>query len=169
MNRALRRLGTAAALTDDMIANVFRPSEFRSAGAPAQRSFDLVEPGPARLYEELRVIAEVMPAAKDDDEEAPSLVAFRKYAGELLPALQSHRRGLLLTLLELLEPRVTESALAGEHEWVRQLEEARQWLDRQRLAWQERAERLESRRLHRRIGRLAARWPLSSHRHEGAE
>lgn len=166
VNRALERIGITAALTDDMVADVFRPAELRSSGAAAQGCFDLVEPEAARLYEGLCTAADVAPPERDS-EEPTTLVAFRDHARELLPRLQSHRRGLLLTLLELLEPTVTEAAFAGEHEWVRQLEEARQWLDSQRLAWQERAERLESRRLDRRLGRLARRLFLRGRRAQG--
>lgn len=154
MNGALTRLEIGTTLNDVMIAEVFRPAELRATSAEAKSCFELVEPEAVHLFAELCRAADVGFSDREDEKCAP-LMAFHRHALELLPSLRSHRRGLLLTLLELLEPEVTEAAVAGEHEWVRQLEEARQWLDQERLT-------LENRSLRRRVARIARRLPLSS-------
>jgi hypothetical protein len=158
LNRALARLEIPGALTDAMISEVLRPAELRSTGTEAQGCFDLIQPAAAQLYGDLVHAADVLPM-EAQVEGPPTLGEFRSYARDMLPGLESHRRGLLLTLLELLEPTVTEEAFAGGHEWIRQLEEARQWLEAQLTA-------LERRSIRRRLERLAHRWRSRSVKNE---
>jgi O-antigen biosynthesis protein len=152
-----RRLGVDIAVTPEILTQLYRPAELHSSDDWARASFALVEPGAAAVYGDLVRAADVVPPDPPPSDEPPELAAFRASARDFLPHLRMHRRGLLLTLLELVSPDTVEAAIELQRAWIAELEEAKEWLDEQRFAWKAIADDLERRRLKSRIARLTGR------------
>jgi hypothetical protein len=160
LNEALQqKLRLDLSVTPEMVAEHYRPTELHVGDAWAHRSFAVIEPEAAQLYSDLLSVADVIapePVATDEPEE---LATYRRLVQELLPSLGSHRRGVLLTLVELVAPEIAERAITSQREWTLQLEEAKEWLDEQRLGWMQRAEALERRPVRTLLTQLARRLP----------
>lgn len=156
------KLGLDLFITPEMLLDLYRPGELHAGEIWAEQAFALIEPAAAAMYDELVRVADVPPPARDVTEEPRSLAAYRRAAAELLPELGSHRRGLLLSLVELVAPEIAERGMTAQLKWILELEEAKEWLDEQRLSWMSRTEALERRSVLIRIGRLVARLRRSS-------
>lgn len=151
------KLGLDLSITPEIVGQVYRPGELHAGDRWAERAFSMIEPEAAKMYGELIRVADIAPPEPAATEEPQSLAAYHRAIAELLPELGSHRRGLLLSLVELVAPDIAERGMTAQLSWILELEEAREWLDEQRLSWMGRAEALERRSILIRIGRLAAR------------
>lgn len=147
LNDALHsKLRLEIAVTPEILDELYRPDELHRTDKWARTSFALLEPTAADLYDELDRAADVnAPEGPQAADEPSDLATFGELAAGLLPGLRSHRRGLLLTLLEIVSPDDVESAVTLRQRWIGELEGAKEWLDEQRLGWMQRAEALEHR------------------------
>jgi hypothetical protein len=135
-----RKLGVDLSITPAVVAGLYRPSVLHSGDRWAQDAFGLIAPTAAEIYTRLTAAADIAPPEQVAPEEPRSIASFRRATAELLPELGDRRRGLLLSLLELTAPDVTEGGVRRQLEWILELEQANEWLEAQRLTWQRTAE-----------------------------
>lgn len=152
------KLGLDVSVTPDIVAQLYRPGELHPAGRWAEHAFGLIEPATAELYCELTRVADVPPPDHHAADEPENLAAYRRAAAGLLPEVGGHRRGLLLSLVEIVAPDIAERGMTAQLRWILELEEAKEWLEGQRLSWMNTAEALERQRIRNRIGRLIGRF-----------
>jgi len=138
-----KKLGLDITVTPEILAELYHASELHGSGAWARESFGLLEPNAVKLYERLLGAADVVAAHGSESPEHRELATFRVLAGELLPQLGPARRGLLLTLIELVSPEAVEtvfdetrSLIRLQHERIRDLEQTNAELERTN-AWLE--------------------------------
>lgn len=158
LNGVLRgKLGLDVAVTPDIVAELYRPGDLHPAGMWAEHAFGLIEPAAAGVYCQLSRVADIPPPEHSATGEPRNLAAYRRATAELLPEVGSHRRGLLLALAEAVAPDTVERGMTAQLKWIVELEDAKEWLDEQRLLWMTTAEALERQKIRNRLARLVAR------------